>query len=182
MFDKDFRQSPCLCHKTGGRRFPSAVPMPENIPAPWVAWSPTRLQKDSLCRGTRVQGTGWGVRAPATRPRSPSTASSPSPGGSSSIGASSGAIAGELVKMLEACECAEGNGNVMDKSSRQLSAAHPLSLRIYVHNPISRHSSRHRNSTRLINKRAKSVLLPAGHCRGSGPDPVSGQGHAECGC
>lgn len=83
--------------------------------------------------------------------------------------------------MLEACECAEGNVNVTDKSSRQLSAAHPLSLRIYVRNPISRHRSKCGNSTRLINKRAKSVLLPAGHCWGSGLDPVSGQREAERG-
>lgn len=102
-----------------------------------------------------------------------------SPGAGSGIHTSTGAIAHELLKTLKACECAEGDGNVMDKSSRQLSAAHPLSLGIYVRTTISRHGSRSRNSTRLINKRAESVLLPAGHCWGSGTDPVSGQREAE---
>lgn len=102
-----------------------------------------------------------------------------SPGAGSGIHTSTGAIAHELLKTLKACECAEGDGNVMDKSSRQLSAAHPLSLGIYVRTTISRHGSRSRNSTCLINKRAESVLLPAGHCWGSGTDPVSGQREAE---
>lgn len=81
--------------------------------------------------------------------------------------------------VLEACECAEGNGNVMDRSSRQLSAAHPLSLGIYIRTTVSRHCSKGRNSTRLINDTAQSVLLPAGHCGGSGLGPVSGQREAE---
>ncbi|KAM9178298.1 transmembrane protein 74B [Mergus octosetaceus] len=60
-----------------------------------------------------------------------------SPGAGSGIHTSTGAIAHELLKTLKAWECAEGDGNVMDKSSRQLSAAHPLSLGIYVRTTIS---------------------------------------------
>ncbi|KAM6053717.1 transmembrane protein 74B [Chlamydotis macqueenii] len=86
-------------------------------------------------------------------------------------------MAGELVRMPEACERAEGSGDVTDKSSRQLSAAHPPSLRIYIHKPISRHGSRRRNSTRRVRSRAKSALLPLG-APTAAPAPARGSGDA----
>lgn len=160
--------SPSLGHETCGRRLPSAGKRPGTV----------GRVKPSAAAGLAVRWGGGkgagdgGLRAP--HPCGPGAARSPSTG----ISASSGARTGELVTMLEARECAEGNGAVMGKSPRQLSAAHPLSLRIYVQNPISRHRSKRGNSTRPRNGRAKSVLRPAGHCWGSGPQTLSGQREA----